>query len=290
MSLQIYIDGTFHAKEDAKVSVFDHGLLYGDGVFEGIRCYQRNIFRMKEHMDRIYDSAKAILLEIPMTPEELAEATAETIRRNGFDDCYVRLVVTRGIGDLGINPYLCKKASVIIIASTIALYPKELYETGLNIITASTRRVPADSFSPRIKSLNYLNNILAKMEAVHGGCAEAIMLDHSGFIVECTADNFFVVKNGELFTPPTYQGALRGVTRDTVLDIAKEMGIHTREERLTLYEAYTADEVFLTGTGAELIPVIAIDKRKIGPGTPGPMFAKLLTRFREIVTKQGMKI
>lgn len=286
----IYIDGEYLPKSQAKVSVFDHGLLYGDGVFEGIRCYRRNVFRLDAHLERLYDSAKAILINIPMGIDEMREATLETIRRNNFDDCYLRTVVTRGVGDLGISPHTCKKPSVIIIAATIALYPKEFYETGLPIITAATRRVPPDSFSPRIKSLNYLNNILARMEAFHAGVQEAIMLDRDGYIVECTADNFFVVKKGVLFTPPTYQGALRGVTRDAVIDVARESGIDVREERLTQYEAYVADEVFLTGTGAEMIPVVSIDKRTIGDGKPGPMFRMLLEKFRAITSVQGTKL
>jgi len=285
----IYVNGEFLPKDQAKISVFDHGLLYGDGVFEGIRFYGRNIFRLEEHLERLYSSAKYIMLKPPKSHQELIELTAETCRRNGHDDGYIRLIVTRGEGTLGLNPYACTEPGLIIIASKIQLYPQEYYEKGLPVIVAATRRFSPDGLSPRVKSLNYLNNIMAKMEAIHSGVQEAIMLDQSGFIVECTGDNFFIIRKGVVFTPPTYQGALRGVTRDAVIEIAKEKGIEVREERLTLYEAFEADECFLTGTAAEIIPVIAIDRRPIGDSKPGPITGDLIAAFRKITTEQGVK-
>jgi len=285
----VYLDGQFVPADQAKISVFDHGVLYGDGIFEGIRFYRRNIFRLREHIERLYDSAKYILLNINETPEQMAEIVAETCRRNGMENGYIRLVVTRGTGTLGLNPYLCPKPTVFCIVTTIKLYPQEYYDHGLPIITAATRRFSSDAVSPRVKSLNYLNNILAKMEAVHCGTQEAIMLDMQGYIVECTGDNFFIVKNGVVFTPPTYQGALRGITRDAVIEIAQSLKIPVREERLTLYEAYTADECFLTGTAAELVPVSSIDRRTIGTGQPGRITNQILAEFRKITTAQGMK-
>ena len=289
MSEIVYLDGQFVPADQAKISVFDHGVLYGDGIFEGIRFYRRNIFRLREHIERLYDSAKYILLNINETPEQMAEIVAETCRRNGMENGYIRLVVTRGTGTLGLNPYLCPKPTVFCIVTTIKLYPQEYYDHGLPIITAATRRFSSDAVSPRVKSLNYLNNILAKMEAVHCGTQEAIMLDMQGYIVECTGDNFFIVKNGVVFTPPTYQGALRGITRDAVIEIAQSLKIPVREERLTLYEAYTADECFLTGTAAELVPVSSIDRRTIGTGQPGRITNQILAEFRKITTAQGMK-
>lgn len=285
----VYIDGAYLPKEDAKISVFDHGVLYGDGIFEGIRFYKRNVFRLDEHIDRLISSAKYLLLSLPWSKEEMAEAVLETCRRNKLDDGYIRLVITRGSGTLGLNPYLCPRPTMFVIVSKIQLYPTEYYEKGLPIITAATRRYGADALSPRVKSLNYLNNIMAKLEAVHAGVLEAIMLDQNGFIVECTGDNVFVVKQGVLYTPPTYQGALRGITRDAVLELAKAHNIPVREERLTLYEAYDADEFFLTGTAAEVVPVISIDKRPIADGKPGPITQKLTEAFHAITASQGRK-
>lgn len=288
--MQIYIDGHFHDEADAKVSVFDHGLLYGDGVFEGIRFYHRRVFKLEEHMDRLYDSAKALCLEIPMGPEELTGVLLDTIRRNGLDDGYVRLVVTRGVGDLGLNPKLCKRASVIIIVAKISLYSEELYQKGLDIVTVATRRISNAAMPPAVKSLNYLNNILAKIEAMQAGAAEALMLNEQGYIAECTADNVFVIKKGRLFTPPVTAGSLRGITRGTVLDLAGELGIPTSEPELTRYDVFTADECFLTGTAAEVVPVVSCDTRVIGDGRPGPVTARLLAAFRERTRTTGSPI
>lgn len=288
--MQIYIDGNFHDEADAKVSVFDHGLLYGDGVFEGIRFYHRRVFKLEEHMERLYDSAKALCLEIPMGPGELTEALLDTIRRNGLDDGYVRLVVTRGVGDLGLNPKLCKRASIIIIVAKISLYSEELYQKGLDIVTVATRRISNAAMPPAVKSLNYLNNILAKIEAMQAGAAEALMLNEQGYIAECTADNVFVIKKGRLFTPPVTAGSLRGITRGTVLDLAEELGIPTSEPELTRYDVFTADECFLTGTAAEVVPVVSCDTRVIGDGRPGPVTARLLAAFRERTRTTGSPI
>jgi branched-chain amino acid aminotransferase len=285
----VYLDGQYLPKEEAKISVFDHGVLYGDGIFEGIRFYQRNVFRLRQHIDRLLSSARYLMLKMPWSAEELCEITLETCRRNGLDDGYIRLVVTRGTGTIGLNPYLCPTPSLFIIVCKIQLYPVEFYEKGLPIITAATRRYGSQAMSPRVKSLNYLNNIMAKMEAVHAGVQEAIMLDDHGFIVECTGDNFFIIKNGELFTPPTYQGALRGITRDAVIDLARGLSIPVREERLTLFEAYDADECFLTGTAAEVVPVNMIDRRVIGDGQPGRLTQQITQKFREITALDGMK-
>lgn len=286
----IYLDGRYVTRAEAKISVFDHAVLYGDGVFEGIRLYGGNVFRLEEHLERLWDSAHAIMLDIPMSRQEMAEAVCETCRRNELKDGYVRLVVTRGEGDLGLSPNLCPKAGVFIIAAKIRLYPEEYYENGLPIITAPTRRLPPDAFSPRIKSLNYLNNIVAKINAINGKVLEALMLNQDGFVVEATGDNVFLVKKGELITPPTWLGPLKGVTRDAVMELAADEGIMVREEPFTLYEVYTADEAFLTGTAAEVIAVSSVDGRRIGDGKPGAITRRLLTRFREIVTEQGVRI
>jgi len=286
----IFLDGEFVPKSQAKVSVFDHGVLYGDGVFEGIRLYQKNIFRMEQHMDRLWDSAHAILLDIPMTKEEMTEATAETCRRNGLEDGYVRLVVTRGEGTLGLDPFKCPKPSVFIIAASIQLYPKEFYTQGLKVITAAQRRIAPDTFSARVKSLNYLNNIMAKVQAIKAGVLEAFMLNSQGYILEATGDNVFLIKDGVLYTPPTYMGALRGITRDAVLDIARREGITIVEEPFTQYEVYTADECFLTGTAAEVIPVTEADSRPIADGKPGPITKKLIEEFHKITCTEGYKI
>lgn len=288
--MKIFIDGKYYSERDAKVSVFDHGLLYGDGIFEGIRIYHGRIFKLKEHIDRLFYSAKAILLNIPMTHAELVKATVETCRQNKLRDGYIRLVVTRGVGNLGLNPNKCKKASVIIIADKIQLYPQEYYEKGLVIVTVPTTRNLHSALNPAIKSLNYLNNILAKIEANNAGCEEAIMLNSEGFVAECTGDNVFIVKNGELQTPPLSAGALYGITRGTVMDLAREAGINVSEPTLTRYDLFNADECFLTGTGAEIVPVVKIDGRVIGNGKPGKLTRMLEDRYHSLTKVSGEPI
>lgn len=286
----IYLDGKLVPKEQAVVSVFDHGFLYGDGVFEGIRVYDGNLFRLEEHIARLYESAKTIALEIPLTQEEMIQATANTVAANEKKDAYIRLVVSRGPGDLGIDPAKCNRATVVIIVATIALFPEEFYQKGVNLITASVRRIPMESLDPRVKSLNYLNNILAKLEAKNAGCLEAVMLNHHGLVAECTTDNIFMVKNGVLKTPDLMQGALAGITRAAVLDLARERSIETQETVMALHDLYNADECFLTGTGAEIVPVVGIDGRKIDDGKPGPMTKTLLAAFRELRVRDGVKV
>jgi branched-chain amino acid aminotransferase len=286
----IYLDGKLVPKEEARISVFDHGFLYGDGVFEGIRVYDGNIFRMKAHMDRLYESAKTIALEIPLSPEEMTRATLETVAANGQKDAYVRLVVSRGFGDLGIDPGNCVKPTVVIIVASIRLYPPELYEKGASLVTSSFRRIPTQCIDSRIKSLNYLNNILAKIEARNSGCLEAVMLNHQGRVAECTADNIFIVKSGAIRTPALLEGALGGVTRGAVLDLAREAGIPNEETMLAQHDLYNADECFLSGTGAEIVPVVSIDGRKIGNGLPGAVTQRLLTDFRALRTRDGLRV
>jgi len=286
----IYLDGKFVPKEEAKISVFDHGLLYGDGVFEGIRSYNGRVFRLDEHLERLYNSARAIMLEIPLSISEMEEALLETLRRNNLSDAYIRLVVTRGVGDLGLDPAKCPKPTVFIIADKITLYPQEHYENGLEIVTVATRRNLPEAINPRIKSLNYLNNILAKIEGKQAGALEALMLNAEGYVVECTGDNIFIVKNGALITPPKYVGILEGVTRNAVMEIARDMDICVEEEVLTLYEVYTADECFLTGTAAEIIPVVKIDQRKLGDGKPGKITEKLAAAFKKLTETSGTPI
>lgn len=288
--MKIFIDGKYYGEKDAKVSVFDHGLLYGDGIFEGIRIYHGRVFKLKEHIDRLFYSAKAILLNMPMTHAELMAATVETCRKNKLRDGYIRLVVTRGVGNLGLNPNKCKKASVIIIADKIQLYPEEYYKKGLVIITVPTTRNLHSALNPAIKSLNYLNNILAKIEANNAGCEEAIMLNSEGFVAECTGDNVFIVKNGELLTPPLSAGALYGITRGTVMDLAREEGIKVSEPTLTRYDLFNADECFLTGTGAEIVPVVKIDGRVIGTGKPGKITRMLEDRYHALTKVSGEPI
>jgi branched-chain amino acid aminotransferase len=285
MSLKVYISGQLYDKDDAKISVYDHGLLYGDGVFEGMRIYGGKVFRMQEHLDRLWNSAKAIWLEIPMTPDDLAKAVDETVAANGLVDGYVRLVVTRGAGTLGLDPNRTSNPRVIIIADKITLYPQEYYENGLEIITVSTMRNHPAALSPRIKSLNYLNNILAKIEGLQAGCEEALMLNHKGEVAECTGDNIFLVKRGQLLTPPIDAGILEGITRAVVIELAAEAGITVREIPLTRHDVYIADECFLTGSAAEVVPVVKVDSRRIGDGRPGPVTRQLMTRFHE-VTRQ----
>jgi len=288
--MKIYLDGKFVDDAEAKISVFDHGLLYGDGVFEGIRLYGGNIFRLEEHLERLEYSAKAILLTIPLTRAELSRATCETCRLNGLSDAYIRLVVTRGVGDLGLSPWLCPKPSVFIIASKINLYPQEHYDNGLAIVTVPTRRIGPAALPSTVKSLNYLNNILGKIEARQFGALEAIMLNDQGYVAECTADNVFIVHKGEIFTPSASQGALKGITRSSILDIAKELGIAVRETDMTRYDIWCADECFLTGTGAEVIPVVKLDGREIGTGKPGPFTQRVLAAFRKRVLVEGTRI
>ena len=288
--MKIYLNGKFVDKEDAKISVFDHGLLYGDGVFEGIRLYSGCVFKLDEHLERLEFSAKAILLDLPMSREELAEAVCECCRQNELQDGYVRLVVTRGPGHLGLSPDGCGPAGVIIIADNIQLYPEELYETGLKIITVPTRRINAAALPPAVKSLNYLNNILAKIEAKKVGFQEALMLNDKGEVAECTGDNVFVYSKGVLYTPPLDSGSLRGITRGTVMDIAEELGVELREQALTRYDLWTAEECFLTGTAAEVIPCVEVDHRSVGSGQPGEMTKQFISRFREKVTTDGQMI
>jgi branched-chain amino acid aminotransferase len=288
--MKIYLDGSYVDEADAKVSVFDHGLLCGDGVFEGIRLYQGNVFRLDEHLERLENSAKAILLQIPHTRAELSVITCETCRQNNLSDAYIRLVITRGVGDLGLAPWLCAKPSVFVIASKISLYPQEHYDNGLSIVTVPTRRINSAALPSTIKSLNYLNNILGKIEARQFGALEGIMLNDQGFIAECTADNVFTVHKGEIFTPAASQGALKGVTRGTIFDIAREIGVPIRETDMTRYDVWCADECFLTGTGAEVIPVVKLDGRQIGSGKPGSITQRILDSFRRRVLTEGTRL
>ena len=283
MSLQIYINGTYYDKENAKISVYDHGLLYGDGIFEGMRSYSGKVFRLSEHMDRLYESARAICLQIPISKEQMEADVIETLRQNNLSDAYIRLVVTRGAGSLGLDPNRTSNPQVIIIADHIALYPAEYYETGLKIITASTIRNHPAALSPRVKSLNYLNNIMAKIEGQQAGCVEALMLNHKGEVAECTGDNIFIIKREQLLTPPKDAGILEGITRNAVLGLARSLGIPAQEITLTRHDLLVADECFLTGSAAEVIPVISIDGRPIGDGKVGPITKKLMTEFKALV-------
>lgn len=286
----IYIDGQFYSKSDAKVSVYDHGLLYGDGVFEGIRIYNDRVLRLKDHIDRLYDSAKAIYLNIPATKEEMTEIVRESCRKNGLNNGYIRLIVTRGVGDLGLDPRKSPKPSIICIAASIVLYPEECYQKGMAIITATQRRNKATIVDPQIKSLNYLNNIFAKVEAGRCGVGEALMLNEDGIVAECTGDNIFVIKNNVIYTPPRHVGILCGITRQIIIELARASNIDVREEEFTLFNVYSADECFLTGTAAEAIPVIQVDGRIIGTGSPGPITAVLLAKYREYVQNEGSSI
>ncbi len=279
--MKVYIDGQFFEEGDAKISVFDHGLLYGDGVFEGIRFYGGGVFLLDEHLQRLEDSARAIHLTLSMDLAALRAAVLETVRVNGLRDGYIRLVATRGSGSLGLNPYLCQKSSIIIIASTIQLYPEEKYRAGLTVATCATRRPGPAALSPTIKSLNYLNNILAKIEALNAGADEGLMLNEQGYVAECTGDNIFVMRGKAMSTPPPTAGALRGITRQVILELAREAGWEVREENFTRFEIYTADECFLTGTAAEVIPLVRIDARPVGDGRPGPATLEMMRRFRE---------
>jgi branched-chain amino acid aminotransferase len=285
----VFMNDRLVPEDEARVSVFDHGLLYGDGVFEGLRSYSGRVFRLDAHLDRLWDSARAICLEIPLTKEAVAKAVVDTLAANNLSDGYVRLVVTRGAGSLGLDPNRTKHPQVIVIADTISLYPREYYEQGLRIVTAATQRTQSAALSPRIKSLNYLNNIMAKLEGLQAGCVEALMLNHKGEVAECTGDNIFVVRDaaggrsGRLLTPPPDAGILEGITRNAVMELARAAGIDCRETTLVRHDLYTADECFLTGTAAEVIPVVEIDGRRIGAGVPGPVTAKLIDAFQKLV-------
>lgn len=286
----IYLDGQLVPESAAKVSVFDHGLLYGDGVFEGIRFYNGRIFRLEEHTRRIYDSAKSILLNIPLTPEELMKATCDTVKANGLRDGYIRTVVTRGTGPMGLSPYKCPKASLFIIATSIQLYSKEAYENGLTMATVATRRPRHDILPPLVKSLNYLNNVLAKVEAIQAGAEEGLMLNDQGLVAECTGDNVFTVRDGAVTTPPLTAGALDGITRGVVIEICRELGIPCQERDLTRHEIFVADECFLTGTAAEVIAAVKLDQRLIGNGKPGPITQRIIARFRELTQSTGTPV
>lgn len=285
--MKIYMNDKLVDQSEAMVSVFDHGLLYGDGIFEGIRLYEGCVFKLDEHLERLEYSAKAIMLDLPWSREELSAVVCETCRANGLKNGYIRLVVTRGVGSLGLSIKNCDKPQLIVIADTIQLYPKEFYQKGLEIITVPTRRINPAAMPPTVKSLNYLNNILAKIEAQHLGYHEAIMLNDQGYVAECTGDNIFVVHKGELITPATSAGALKGITRDTALDIAEELGLPARESNLTRYDLWVADELFLTGTAAEIIPIVKVDARPIGNGEPGVVTGKFLDCFRRRVSREG---
>ncbi len=287
----IYLSGKLVPESEAKISVFDHGLLYGDGVFEGIRTYNGRVFMLEEHIARLYRSARAIALEIPMEPAQVAEAVVATCAANDTRDGYVRLVVTRGVGTLGLNPYLCSKPQIFVIAASIQLYPPHLYEEGLTVVTAGTLRNHTEAVNPCIKSLNYLNNILAKIEAINAGAMEAVMLNPQGFVAEATGDNIFIVRGNELLTPPAWAGTLEGITRQVVMQLARdEHGLQVRESMLTRYDLYTADELFLTGTAAEVIGVSVIDKRRVGDGRPGPWTRRLAQSFHALAASSGTPI
>jgi branched-chain amino acid aminotransferase len=289
MGRKVYLNGEFVEKEEAKISIFDHGLLYGDGVFEGIRSYNRRVFRLEEHLDRLYDGAEAIRLKMPMTREEMQNVIIETLKVNDLDDAYIRVVVTRGAGDLGLDPRKCSHGTVFIITDKIALYPEDFYKKGLPIVTAKTRRNHPQCMSPRIKSLNYLNNILGKIDAIDAGTQEALMLSVEGDVVECTGDNIFIVKDGLLMTPPSALGALPGITQKAIIELAGKRGMETDEKIMKLEDVYGADECFLTGTAAEVIPVVMIDGRSIGTGKPGDITKQLLADYKELTGKYGVE-
>ncbi len=290
MLMIIYVNGEYYPANEAKVSVLDHGYLYGDGVFEGIRAYNGRVFKLDEHIDRMYQSAGVILLEVPLSPPQMKQAIIETCRRNDITDGYIRVIVSRGSGDLGLDPFKCTDPAVVIIADAIQLYPAEIYETGMKIMTVPTRRNHHEALNPRIKSLNYLNNIMAKIEASLAGYHEVLMLNQEGYVVECTGDNIFVVSEGRLVTPPTHVGALRGITRDTVMELAQARGVEVTEEVFTRFEVYTADECFLTGTACEIMPIVQCDGRMIGDATPGRLTGEILSDFRSLTRTSGPQI
>ncbi len=287
MSLKVNIGGKYFDKADAKISVYDHGLLYGDGVFEGIRSYNGRVFRLKAHVDRLYDSARSIHLMIPISREAMAQTVVDTLALNKLTDAYIRLIVTRGAGSLGLDPRKTTDPQIICITDSISLYPTELYEHGLKIVTAGTIRTHPAALNPRIKSLNYLNNILAKIEGTNAGCLEALMLNQKGEVAECTGDNIFIIRNGELHTPSVDAGILEGITRDAVMELGRAAGIKVVERTMDRHDIYTADECFLTGTAAEVIAVVECDGRPIGTGKPGPITQDLLTRFHRLVREEG---
>lgn len=290
MSIQIYVDGKYYPKEEAKISVFDHGFLYGDGVFEGIRAYNGRVFKLKEHIDRLYNGARGVMINIPLTKEEMTEVVLETLRRNQLRDAYIRLVISRGAGDLGLDPKKCSKPTIVCIADKIVLYPEELYEKGMEIITAATRRNRPEGVNPQMKSLNYLNNIMAKLEANLAGAPEALLLNNEDYVAECTGDNIFIVKNGVLITPPPYVGILVGITRNAIIEAAERLGIKVEEKVFTRYEVFTADECFLSGTAAEAVPVVKVDGRPIADGKPGPITKQIIKEFKELIKTEGTEI
>lgn len=287
MGLIIYLDGEYVPEEHAVVSVFDHGYLYGDGVFEGIRAYHNRVFKLQEHLVRLYESARSVMLEIPMSIDEMQEVVLETLRRNNLRDAYIRLVVSRGKGDLGLDPKKCPRPTVVCIAASINLYPDELYTKGLEIVTAATRRNLTEALNPRVKSLNYMNNILAKIEGAMAGCEETLMLNAEGYVCEATGDNVFIVRKGELITPPPFVGVLEGVTRNTVMELARDKGLKVSEKVFGRHDVYTAEECFLSGTAAELIPVVKVDGRPIGSGRPGEVTWSLIRAYREVTKENG---
>lgn len=290
MSRLVYLNGELVPVEEAKVSVFDHGFLYGDGVFEGIRCYSGVIFKLKAHLKRLYESARSIMLTIPMTIEEMEAAHVKTVAANGLKDAYIRTVVSRGPGDLGLDPRKCPKPTVVIIADSISLFPAELYDKGIKVITSAYRRTGVDALNARTKPLNYLNNIHAKIQAIQAGVAEALMLNHEGYVAEGTGENIFIVKNEVFYTPPKSAGILEGITRGTVIEIARKLGYTVKEENFTLHDVYTADEVFMTGTAAEVVPVVEADMRMIGNGMPGPLTKQIIKEFREVAKTDGTPV
>lgn len=290
MSLKIYVNGEYVDKDKAVVSVYDHGYLYGDGIFEGIRAYKGCIFALREHLDRLYYSAKTLMIDMPVTLEEMEKIVAETMIVNGLEDAYIRLVVSRGPGDLGLDPRKCSRPTLVVIADKIKLYPEEFYQKGLEVVTASVRRTPVDSFNGKVKSLNYLNNIMARIEANNAGVGEAIMLNHDGYIAECSADNIFLVKDRVISTPAPHLGLLKGITRDSIIKVAREQGITVNETIITMHDLYNADEVFLTGTGAEVVAVVRADRRVIGNGLPGPMTLSLRENYIKYAISYGYKL
>ena len=288
--MKVYINGKYYDENDAKVSVFDHGFMYGDGIFEGIRLYNKNVFRLPMHMDRLFRSAKAIMLDLPWTKQEIADAVCDACRTNNLTDGYIRLIISRGKGKLGLSPFTCSDPQLIIIADQIQLYPNETYEKGLKAITVPTRRNSHAALPPMVKSLNYLNNILAIIEAYKLGYQECLLLNNEGYVAECSGDNVFIVFEGKLITPPVSCGSLGGMTRRAVLDVAKRLGVEVVEKPLARFDVWTADECFLTGTAAKLIPLVELDGRSIGDGKPGPVTKKLLQGFNEIAPVEGTKI
>jgi len=290
MALKVYMDGKWVPQAKASISIFDHGVLYGDGVFEGIRAYSGLVFKLDEHIDRLWESAHTLMLKIPISKVEMKQAILKTLKINRLKDAYIRTVVTRGVGDLGLDPRKCPKPGIFIITDKIVLYPQKSYDEGLEIVTVATRRNLPEAINPRIKSLNYLNNILAKIEAHNGGAPEALMLDGNGFVVECSGDNIFIVKNEIIYTPPSYLGALEGITRDCVIEIAEHLGYRILKEPFTRFEIFNADECFLTGTAAEIVPVVKVDERLIGNGKPGHITKLLTEKFHKMTTSDGIMV